>query len=201
MSGGRLFHACIGAATARVGGVRTPPTFWIGTLDPPNFWDFNMGPPMGPPHGTLMGPPQNFWTPPWDPVDWTRPKFVTEKIENRVGKIDQLPPPPRIYEPHRLPPPVEIGPENSINYPPSNLRTSSTTPPPPRNRAGKLHQLPPPSNLRTSSTTPPPRNRFGPPQLLKRGGAPACLWSSMCESPVAERCCCGSRDDEIADWS
>ena len=109
---------CIGAATARVGGVRTPPTFGIGTLDPPNFWDFNMGPPMGPPHGTLMGPPQNFWTPPWDPADWTPPKFVTEKIENRVGKFDQLP--------H-----LEF--TNLIDYPL------------PRNRAGKLHQ-PPPSN-------------------------------------------------------
>ena len=74
-----LVRQTIGAATARVGGVRTPPTFGIGTLDPPNFWDFNMGPPIGPPHGTVMGPPQNFWTPLWDPADGTPPKFLTEK--------------------------------------------------------------------------------------------------------------------------
>ena len=57
----------IGAATARVGGVRTPPTFGIGTLDPPNFWDFNMGPPMGPPHGDPDGTPPKFLDPPLGP--------------------------------------------------------------------------------------------------------------------------------------
>ena len=80
-----------------------------------------MGPPMGPPHGTLMGPPQNFWTPPWDPADWTPPKFVTEKIEIGSENTSST----------RLPP-LEIGPENSINYPPLEL-TNLIDYPPPRN--------------------------------------------------------------------
>ena len=71
-------------------------------------------------------------------------------------------------------PALEIGPENSVNYPPplSNLRNPSTTPP--RNRAGKLRQLPPPpSNLRNPSTTPPleigPENsvNYPPPSNLR----------------------------------
>ena len=181
----------IGAATARVGGVRTPPTFGIGTLDPPNFWDFNMGPSMGPPHGTVMGPPQNFWTPLWDPADGTPLKLLTEKIKNRAGKLYQLPPleftnlidyPPSKsgrktpsttpsleftnlidYPP---PPPLEIGPENSINYPPPLEFTNLIDYPPPSKSGRKTPSTTPPSNS--------PRNRFGPPQLLKRGGAPAC---------------------------
>ena len=59
------------------------------------------------------------------------------KIVSPAGKLHQLPLPPLEFtEPHRLPP-LEIGPENSINYPPRIHGTSSTTPP--RNRAGKLH--------------------------------------------------------------
>ena len=125
--------------------------------------------------------------------------------------------PPKIFNGKKL----KIGPENSNNYPPleftnlidyppsksgrktpsttppSNSRTSSTTPPPSKSGRKTPSTTPPPSNSRTSSTTPPPsksgrktpsttpprihephrlppppRNRFGPPQLLKRGGAP-----------------------------
>ena len=45
---------------------------------------------------------------------------------NRAGKLLQLPPPLEFTELHRLPP-LEIGPENSFNYPPRFHGTSSTT--------------------------------------------------------------------------
>ena len=61
------------------------------------------------------------------------------KIINRAGKLHQLPP-PRIHG-------LEIGPENSINYPP-------------RNRAGKLHQLPP-LEFTEPHRLPPLENRAG----------------------------------------
>ena len=66
-------------------------------------------------------------------------------------------PPSNSRNPSTTPPPLEIGPENSVNYPPlSNSRNPSSTTPP-RNRAGKLRQLPPPpSNLR-------PERKFAPP--------------------------------------
>ena len=189
------------------------------------WWD----PPKisGPPDGTLlMGPPQNFSpknkksgrkTPSTTPPRIYEPHRLPPP-RNRAGKLHLLPP-PRIYEPHRLPPPSKSGRKTPSTTPPlefTNLIDIDY--PPPRNRAGKLHLLPPPSNLRTSSTTPPleigpensiyypppsnlrtssttppleigPENsiyypppriyephrlppRFGPPQLLKRGGAP-----------------------------
>ena len=112
-----------------------------------------------------MGPPMGPW---WDP-----PKFLTEKIgpENCINN----PPPPRIPEPHiDYPPRNRAGKLHQLPPPPRIHGTSSTTPPP-RNRAGKLHQLPP-LEFTNLIDYPPRRNRlFGPPQLLKRGGAPDCL--------------------------
>ena len=88
------------------------------------------------------------------------------------GKSHTNYPPPRIYGGTSTPtPPLEIGPENRSNYPPSNLRNINAYPLA-RNRPGKSLQLPPPrppleigpenrsnyppSNLRNSSSTTPP---------------------------------------------
>ena len=68
----------------------------------------------------------------------------------------------------------------SLQLPPSNLRTSSTTPPP-RNRAGNRSNYPP-SNLRTSSTTPleiGPENRSNYPPSNFFSGYPFLLFSSL----------------------
>ena len=89
-----------------------PPTFGIVTLDPPNFWDSNMGPPMGPPHGTLMGSPK------------------ISHGKNRAGKFHQLPP-PNSGTPSTTPP-LEF--TDLIDYPPPprnrGRKTPSTTTPP-----------------------------------------------------------------------
>ena len=156
----------IGAATARVGGVRTPqllglehwtpPTVGILTWDPlwdPPMWPWSlMGPPKisGPPHGTLLiGPPA---------------KFVTEKIENRVGKFDQLTP-PRIYEPHRLPPPSKSSWKTPSTTPPLEFTNLIDYPPPLEIGQDNSTNYPPPSNLRTSSTTPPLEIDLDPPNF------------------------------------
>ena len=70
----------------------------------------------------------------------TRGKRHSGSNRNRAGKLLQLPP-LEFTGLHRLPP-LEIGPENSFNYPPSNSRDFIDYPP--RNRAGKL---PTPSNF------------------------------------------------------
>ena len=65
---------------------------------------------------------------------------------------------------HRLPL-LEIGPENSFNYPPSNSQNFIDYPPPPRNWAGKLKTpstTPPPRIHRTSYRLPPPSEEIGP---------------------------------------
>ena len=112
-----------------------PPTFGILTLDPPNFWDSNMGPPHGTPHGTPMGPPTIWGL----PVRYS----INYPPSNSRNLIDYpLPSKSCRKTPQRLPP-LEIVPEN----------TSTTTPP--RNRAGKLHQLPPLEFTELPSTTPP----------------------------------------------
>ena len=61
------------------------------------------------------------------------------------------------------PTPLEIGPENSFNYPPRIHGTSSTTPPPSGNRVGKLLNYPP-SNFGIDGSSSP--------QLLRCGCAP-----------------------------
>ena len=98
-------------------------------------------------------------------IDYPPPLEIGQAEDNRSNY------PPRIYELHRLPPPLEIGPENRFNYPPRilNLRTSSTTPSksgrkiasttPLESRIYELHRLPPleigPENR---SNYPPPSN-------------------------------------------
>ena len=71
----------------------------------------------------------------------------------------------KIFEHHY---PRRNRPENSFNYPPSNSRNFIDHPP--RNRAGKLLQLPPPSNSRKIIDYPPleigPENFFNyPPRI------------------------------------
>ena len=123
-------------ASSRTGWGSGPPmTFGIATLDPPTFgiltWDtLIVDPPMGPP---------------WDP-----PK-ISHGLPVR--------PPFEFREPHRLPAPRYIVPENSINYPRPRIHgTLSTTPP--RNRSGKLPQLPSPLEFSATSSTTPPSKSF-----------------------------------------
>ena len=76
------------------------------------------------------------------------------------------------------PPPLEIGPENSSNYPPRIHGTSSTTPP--RNRAGKLLQLPPLEFTELHRLPPPPRNRAG------KLSPPVTRWSGSATGNTAD---------------
>ena len=100
----------IGAATARVGGVRTPRTFGILTLDPPNFWDSNMGPPHGTPPWDPHGTPPKFGDCPWDSrFEWVAyTNFTDSNIDLKNKKLGRKTPsttPLEFTEPHRLPPP------------------------------------------------------------------------------------------------
>ena len=114
-----------------------------------------------PAKNTIAFPPKDFAFPPRKFAELQRTssttppsksgrktRSTTPALENRAGKLLQLPPPSN----------SQIGPENSFNYPPRIHRTSSTTPP--RNRAGKLLQLPPLSNSQNFIDYP-PRNRAG----------------------------------------
>ena len=143
-----------------------------------------MGHPMGPPHGTPMGPPKishGLHGLPVRPPSNSR-NLIDYPLPSKSGrKTPSTPPPPLEFtEPHRLPP-LEIVPENSINNPPPRIHgTSSTTPPleilppleftephrlpPPRNRAGKLHV---PFLTQSIDSL-----LIGPYQLFNPGGAP-----------------------------
>ena len=61
-------------------------------------------------------------------------------------------------------PPLEIGPENSINYPPLELTNLIDYPPLEIGPENSIH-YPPPSNSRTSSTTPPLEIDLDPPNF------------------------------------
>ena len=88
---------------------------------------------------TIAFPPKDFAFPPRKCAELHGTSSTTPP-RNWAGKLLQLPP-LEFTELHRLPP-LEIGPENSFNYPPSNSQNFIDYPPP-RNRAGKLLQLPP----------------------------------------------------------
>ena len=85
--------------------------------------------------------------------------YPPPRNRNRPGKSHQLPPPLEFTEHQRLPP-LEIGPEKSLQLPPRRIYGTSTTTPPPwksaRKIAPKSLQLPPPSNLRNINDYPPP---------------------------------------------
>ena len=74
---GRKIAPSIGAATARVGGVRTPQLLGLD-IGPPNFgiltWD-----PYGTPPWDPDGTPQNFWTPHGTLLDGTPQNFSRKK--------------------------------------------------------------------------------------------------------------------------
>ena len=121
---------------------------------------------------TIAFPPKDFAFPPRKCAELHGTSSTTPP-RNWAGKLLQLPP-LEFTELHQLPP-LEIGPENSFNYPSnsqnfidyppsksSGRKTPSTTPPrihrtssttPLRNRARKLLQLPPRRIHGTSSTT------------------------------------------------
>ena len=85
---------------------------------------------------------------------WDLRKSVEKCFKYRGGPMHvyMYGTPPPLYILHWLPPPRNRA-GKLLQLPPSNSGNSSTTPPPPRNSAGKLFQLPP-SNSGNSSTTP-----------------------------------------------
>ena len=83
------------------------------------------------------------------------------KIINRAGKLHQLPPPLEFTDSKSgrktpLTTPLEIGPENCINYPPSNSRNLIDYPPSKSGR--KTPSTTPPRIHGTSSTIPPSKS-------------------------------------------
>ena len=103
------------------------------------------------------------------------PQKILAPSKSGRKTLSTTPPPVEFTKPHRLPP-LEIGSENPLNYPPARIHETSSTTPPPRNRVGKLHHSInyPPSNSR-------PERKFAPPKYSiprsATGPSPPNIWA------------------------
>ena len=118
-----------------------------------------------PAKNTIAFPPKDFAFPPRKFAELQRTSSTTPPLEIGPENSFNYPPPLEFTELHRLPPPLEIGPENSFNYPPPPRIHSNSRNfidyPPSKSGRKTPSTTPPPRIHGTSSITPPPRNRAG----------------------------------------
>ena len=152
-------------------------------LAPPKSNQIKLAPPKSSPPRNRVGKSENSVNYPLPPSNSRN--LIDYPPPSKSGRKTLSTTPLEFTKPHRLPPlEIGIGSENPLNYPPPRIHETSSTTAPPRNRAGKLHQLPPPPPLEFTAGTeirPPlnsiPRSATGPSPPKHLGLAPPNIYT------------------------